>query len=224
VLDAHQTLSAYAAFALTAAVLVVTPGSDTVLVMRTAAVTSRSTALRVAAGCCIGVLGWAFVASHAGTLLAADRGSLTMVRLLGAFYLIWLSVSLYISPAQRPIGVTREPQRDVGARTGLLCNLSNPKIGLFYLIVVPRFVPIGAQARPFLMRLACVQAVEAMSWFALLLWGLEPLRVHLEGPRAQRVLNIAAATVLLGCAIGVLTDIPTGLLLEWLHLGARVTR
>ncbi len=79
-------------FALAAAVLTITPGVDTALVLRTAAVEGPRRAMAAAFGICCGLLLWGLaVALGIGALLAASFLAYTVLRWVGAAYLVWAS-------------------------------------------------------------------------------------------------------------------------------------
>ena len=86
-----MTTAAFLSFLVVAVVAVLTPGLDTMLVLRHSLLNGRRAGLATVAGISLGCLSWA-VASLAGltTLLTASRTAYDAVRLLGAAYLLWL--------------------------------------------------------------------------------------------------------------------------------------
>ena len=90
--------SSIVAFTAAATLLTVTPGLDTALVLRTAAVEGPRRALMAGLGICLGCLAWgAIVALGLGILLHASHFAYTMLKWAGAFYLVWLGVQLLLS-------------------------------------------------------------------------------------------------------------------------------
>jgi threonine/homoserine/homoserine lactone efflux protein len=135
-------LRALLAFAAFAAVVTITPGLDTMLVVRTAAVSGRRAAFASAGGIMLGCLAWA-VASALGitALLAASRVGYEVLRWAGVAYLCFLGVRTlwrHRRPATSEAAGPR-PERSAGRafRVGLTTNLLNPKVGVFYLSVLP---------------------------------------------------------------------------------------
>ncbi|HEX7303881.1 LysE family translocator [Lentzea sp.] len=136
-------------FSLVALLTVLTPGLDTVMVLRTALLSGRRAALGVVLGISLGCLVWA-VASLAGltALLTASEVAYDVVRWLGAAYLIYLGAkALWNSRKAASLEDARPvPGPRASLRAGLLTNLLNPKVGVFYLSLLPQFMPAGQPA------------------------------------------------------------------------------
>ncbi|NKE56960.1 LysE family translocator [Lentzea sp. PSKA42] len=144
-----MSTAALLSFSLVALLTVITPGLDTVMVLRTALLSGKRAAMGVVLGITLGCLVWA-VASLAGltALLTASEVAYNVVRWLGAAYLIYLGAKALWNSRK---AVSLEDSRPVpGARAslrvGLLTNLLNPKVGVFYLSLLPQFMPAGEPA------------------------------------------------------------------------------
>lgn len=158
----------FIAFLGAAALLTVTPGLDTAFVLRTAAVEGRLRAAFGAAGILLGCLAWAAaVAIGVGALITASELAYTILKWLGAAYLCWLGVSLI--RRSHTFDIERSRTRGDPFVRGLVTNLLNPKVGVFYVSFLPQFVPDGAQVGPYLMFLALIHAVMGAFWFTLLI-------------------------------------------------------
>jgi threonine/homoserine/homoserine lactone efflux protein len=133
-------------FSLVALLTVVTPGLDTVMVLRTALLSGRRAAMGVVLGITLGCLVWA-VASLAGltALLQASEVAYNVVRWMGAAYLVYLGAkALWNSRKAVSLDDSRPvPGAGASLRVGLLTNLLNPKVGVFYLSLLPQFMPAG---------------------------------------------------------------------------------
>jgi threonine/homoserine/homoserine lactone efflux protein len=155
-------------------VLTVTPGLDTALVLRTTAVEGPRRAAFAALGICCGLLLWGLaVALGLGALLAASYLAYTVLRWVGAAYLVWLGLSLLLRPRREAPGTDAAPSGDNGdakwfAR-GLLSNLTNPKVGVFYVTFLPQFVPSGVAVAPFIALLVAIHVTEGVIWLGLLI-------------------------------------------------------
>jgi threonine/homoserine/homoserine lactone efflux protein len=143
-----MSTAALLSFSLLALLTVLTPGLDTVLVLRTALLNGKRAAMGVILGITVGCLVWA-VASLAGltALLRASELAYDIVRWLGAAYLIYLGAKALWNSRKTIEADTRPvPSARASLRVGLLTNLLNPKVGVFYLSLLPQFMPAGAPA------------------------------------------------------------------------------
>ncbi len=177
--------TALAGFTLAAGLLVVTPGLDMALVLRTLAVEGPRQALAAAAGVVAGVLAWGLVVALGLGALLALSGTLYMIlQYAGAAYLLWLGLGMVRaalkpgppSDAVNPASPPATRQSGNWFRKGLLTNLLNPKMGVFYVSFLPQFIPAGASVLGFSLLLAALHATLGMAWFALLILGSRPLR------------------------------------------------
>jgi threonine/homoserine/homoserine lactone efflux protein len=209
------------AFAAAAAVLIITPGLDTALVLRATAVEGPRLAAATSLGICCGLLIWGLaVALGFGALLAASHVAYTILRGFGAAYLIWLGAHL-VSRSHRGV-----PDRDHAPRTlanepaigreiilaydrgaaawfarGLLSNLTNPKVGVFYVTFLPQFVPAGVAVGPFVALLVAVHIAETISWLAALIIATRSMAGFLHRPTVTRALDRFTGTVLIGAGL-----------------------
>ncbi len=135
-------------FLLAAGLLTLTPGLDTALVLRTATVEGGRQATRAALGINVGLLLWgSAVAFGLGALLGASEAAFTALKWAGAAYLFWLGLQLAVGPRARLAPALETPSAPGGRWgwfwKGLLGNLLNPKVGVFYVSFLPQFVPQG---------------------------------------------------------------------------------
>lgn len=188
------------AFALAVLVLNATPGADLLLT------TSRTlqSGPRAGAAAAVGiVLGCAVHAAAAAfglaAVLALHAQALRAVQWLGAAYLAWLGFGLLRAawaggragpaptspapPAARPRGDRADIAREL--RTGLLTNLLNPKVVLFFLSFLPQFVPAGAPHPTAAMALLGAWFVgQSLAFLLLVVAALALLRQRLRAPRS----------------------------------------
>lgn len=198
--------SAVLSFALVAGLLTITPGLDTALVLRSAVVQGRRPAFATALGVVTGALLWgAGAAVGVSALLTASTVAYGIVEALGAAWLCWLGVRLLLSAARRRDGaeaVAPAPAQPEGAwsawRRGLLTNLLNPKVGAFYVAVLPQFVPEGASPLAMGLLLALVHDVQGMAWFTLLILGAHRARAWLQRRSTQRAVDGVTGVALVG--------------------------
>jgi threonine/homoserine/homoserine lactone efflux protein len=189
------------AFTLAAALLTVTPGLDTALVLRTAAAEGSRRAFAAGLGICLGCLMWgAVVALGLGVLLAASELAYTILKWAGAAYLIWLGVQLIVSKRDDFAAAAAGPGTATGTawlRRGLLTNLLNPKVGAFYVSFLPQFVPSGANVPLTTALLAAIHSLLGLIWFMLLIAATRPIAGALRKPGVIRMLDRLTGGVLL---------------------------
>jgi threonine/homoserine/homoserine lactone efflux protein len=183
------------------------PGPDNLFVLMQSAAQGRRAGLLVTLGLCTGLLGHtAAVALGLAALLAASPAAFSTLKLAGAAYLLYLAWGAWHAPATvQAEGGTATVSRTSGWRLygrGVVMNLSNPKVAIFFLALLPQFVQ--ADAGPMHWQIAQLGAIfmfatlivfGGFAWLAAWLGGL------LRGSaQAQRWLNRTAATVFAGLA------------------------
>jgi threonine/homoserine/homoserine lactone efflux protein len=207
-----QTLTTanYATFALFALLLTLAPGPDFAVVSRNAVVGGRVAGLWTALGVSASnVVQGSAVALGLGALIVRSQPAFEAIRWAGVVYLVWLGLqalrSAWRGPAQAlsdagttPIG----PRRGDGFRRwrqGFLSNITNPKVLVFYLSVLPQFLHPGSPAVDAL-ALAYTHAVLGLSWLSVLVMALHTMRRWIGRRRVRQALDAVTGTVLLGFA------------------------
>ena len=197
-------------FTLAAGLLTIVPGLDTALVLRTAALEGSRRAMFAGLGICCGCLAWGLAASIGlGALLSASRLAYTAMRIAGACYLIFLGTKMLLRKYSPPHAMddiapaaVREAAPIASTRRwfirGLLTNLLNPKVGVFYVTFLPQFIPAGVGVIWFGVSLAAIHATEGIIWFALLTVATRPLSRWLRRPGVATTLERATGAVLVG--------------------------
>ncbi len=192
------------AFVGIAALLTVTPGADMALVTRSAVSAGRRPAFFTTLGICTGLLVWATVSALGlAGLLETSATAYDTLKLAGAAYLIGLgAVSLWRArrdPTALPEDAAPVSRRSVQAyRQGLLNNLLNPKIAVFYSSFLPQFVGPDDPVLATSLLLAAVHAVMGVAWLTGYAWALTQLGAVLRRPRVRRGLEAFTGTVLVG--------------------------
>lgn len=191
------------AFLAAATVLTLTPGVDTAMVLRAATVEGGRSAVRAALGICLGCLVWGGAVSFGlGAVLHAWPLAFAVLRYAGAAYLLWLGVKLLLRPRAALDMAAGDPRRARGAfGRGLLTNLLNPKIGVFYLTFLPQFVPTGGNVAAWCFVLAAIHVALSLAWFAALIGATAPLSRALRRPRAVATLDRLTGLVFVGFGV-----------------------
>jgi threonine/homoserine/homoserine lactone efflux protein len=201
---------ALAAYVVAAALLTLTPGLDTALILRTAAVEGPKRAALAAVGIIAGCLVWgAAVALGLGALLAASHLAFTALKWAGAAYLVWLGLNLILKPRDGfdlGAGPPAAGSDFTWLRRGLLTNLLNPKIGVFYISFLPQFLPAGVQPAPFIFLLAAIHGAISVFWFAGLIGATRPIAGALRKAGVVRWLDRLTGGVFLGFGLRLALD------------------
>lgn len=205
------------AFLGVAALLTISPGADMALVTRNAIADGRAAAQLTAVGISAGLVAWA-VASAVGlaALLSASAAAFLVVKVAGAVYLLVLGVQTILrARGAKPAKSSEVATDDVGVRTrpatggrrrssfrqGLLTNLLNPKIAVFYTTVLPQFISPGDPALATSVGLALIHVCLTLAWLSGYAYVLTRAGDVLRGPRPRRALDTVTGTVLVGLGL-----------------------
>ncbi|MGW1409600.1 LysE family translocator [Streptomyces sp. NPDC002403] len=193
-------------FALVVGLLTLTPGLDTALILRTSALGRRRRAWGVVLGIQTGTLLWGALTSLGVTaLLTASHLAYTALRWAGAAYLVWLGARMLRDTfrGRRPAPDTADAALLSGTdslhggwRQGTLTNLLNPKMGAFYVAVLPQFIPAGANHFAMGLLLTTVHILLGLVWSAALIGFARVLHGWLRRPRARLLLDRITGTVI----------------------------
>jgi threonine/homoserine/homoserine lactone efflux protein len=207
--------SSYLSFLVFATVLVLVPGADfTVIVKNTLAGGARRgrwSAVGVASS--NAVQGVAAVAGLAAVIVHIQPLFQT-IKWAGIAYLIYLAVQSFRSaktgryavlPDGAPDAASRGAEVRVGWRQGFLSNITNPKVLVFYLAVLPQFLGPGTPA-PVLLVFALSHALLSLTYLLLVVAGLHRVRRVFARRRVRRVLDAATGTVLLAFSARLATE------------------
>lgn len=146
--------------------LIVTPGQDMIYVMTRSLAQGRFAGFCSAVGVCLGIIAHtALAAFGVGAILMASEGLFVVLKLVGAAYLFYLGARMLLTRAIPPELASGAPRLSPLAlvRQGMLSNLTNPKIVLFFFAFLPQFVdPASAHPTRDLVFLGVLYAVLAL--------------------------------------------------------------
>jgi RhtB (resistance to homoserine/threonine) family protein len=193
------------AFAVLAAVVTVIPGADMALVAQSVLTRGRRTGYVTSVGVCTGL--WVHAVASAfglSTILRTSAAVFSVVKLAGALYLVALGllalrralVSDGAEPAVSASAAARDARR--AFVQGLLSNLLNPKVALFYLTLLPQFIRPGDPVLARSLLLAAVHVVIGLVWLLIYAYSLGRLSAVLRRPRVRRALEGVTGTLLIG--------------------------
>jgi threonine/homoserine/homoserine lactone efflux protein len=184
-----------------AAILIaLTPGADTALVVRNALVAGAAPARRTALGTSSGLLVWgAASACGLAAVLNASAEAYTTVKLAGAAYLIWLGIqAIRHAGAYGPANAARSGSP---FRQGLLCNLLNPKAGVFFTALLPQFVSPQDPALAVSLLMTAIAAAASLLWLTIYATLVPRAGDVLRRPPVRRALDRVTGTVLIGLGV-----------------------
>ncbi|GAA2586955.1 LysE family translocator [Actinomadura fulvescens] len=202
-------LTACLAFAAVAALVTITPGIDTMLVLRTTVTSGRRAGYLAATGIGAGCLVWAVAGALGLTaLLAASELAFDIVRVAGACYLFWLGAQA-LWQARRRTETVEELPASSGTRafrTGFVTNLLNPKAGVFYMSLLPQFVPDGASMLWTSLVFGLIHVAECLGWYALLVFAAAAARRRLARPSVRRRIQQITGLAFIGFGLRLAAD------------------
>ena len=200
------------AFLGVAALVIVTPGPDTALTVRNTLVGGRRAGVFSACGAVSGLLVWVTAAS-AGVagLLVASEPAFVALKIVGAAYLVWLGASSLVH-AWRSGEAAAEalPPRTLPPRTayrqGLVSDLGNPKIAVFFTSLLPQFA--GGQRPSFfsMLGLGLIFVCMTLTWLVLYVSAVARAGDVLRRPRMRRALDAVFGSVLIALGLRVASE------------------
>ena len=188
-------------FAVLAGILTLVPGIDTTLVLRTAIARGSRAAFAALLGINLGVLIWGVAAAvGVSALLLVSEVAFQVVKYAGAAYLLYMGIQLI-----RKSKAHQDSNVDVRGGSlwgmfmrGLTANLLNPKVGVFYMAVLPQFIWEGADAWLAGILLSLVHVLEGVLWLSIIIFATNFARGFLSKPRSKMWIDRIAGSALIG--------------------------
>lgn len=212
--------TSFLAFVGIALIVIITPGPDTAVTTRNVFAGGMRGGVFTSLGVTTGLSIWALAASAGVTaLLVASEPLFMALKLLGGAYLIYLGVMSLIAAFRRgglsAVAEQAASRRRLGGwaayRQGLISDLSNPKIAVFFSSLLPQFVPQatmqggGANFLSFAV-LGLTFAAITLVWLVFYSWLLATAGNFLARPRIRRALEAVTGAVLIAFGIRLATD------------------
>ncbi|KVE33399.1 LysE family translocator [Burkholderia sp. TSV86] len=187
----------------------ITPGPDTAYVVGRSIAQGRGaglvSALGISAGCCVHALACAFGLT---AVLAASATAFTVIKIVGAAYLVYLGVRL--------IFAKHEPQATEGGAwlgadkslrqlfmQGFLTNVLNPKVVLFFVSFFPQFVAADSDHKVLaFLTLGAVFVVMGTTWSCIVVWVAAGVTQRFAGkPRVKKWLDRGIGSAFIGLGV-----------------------
>jgi threonine/homoserine/homoserine lactone efflux protein len=197
----------YWLFLATAIVLIITPGQDTFFILGRSLAGGRPAGIAAALGISVGSVGHTVLAALGlSALLATSPAAFTAVKLAGAAYLVWIGVRAFFTRATGLPG--REPAaagdgRWPAFRSGILTNLLNPKVALFFLALMPQFIEASSANKvAAFLALGLTFVALGVVWCVLLAIAAASMRGwFLRRPSMATVLNRVAGAMFIALGL-----------------------
>jgi threonine/homoserine/homoserine lactone efflux protein len=207
-----MTMLELLAFTVVAALLVVSPGPNGVLIAKTVPTSGKAAGFANIAGFfaafyvhgALSILGISII-------LVQSAEAFFIVKMLGAAYLcyvgakaLWQAWRGVVTPvATVPARRRRTLARAIGE--GFLTNALNPKVSMFYLAAFPQFIPEDAEVTPWAFALVVIHSLLNVIWFSALVFLFASLRVLESKQWMQRWLKAVTGTVFVGFGLKLAT-------------------
>lgn len=195
-------------FLLISAALAAAPGPDNIFVLTQSALHGRKAGIVITIGLCTGLLiHTILVTLGVAAILQASPLALFTLKIIGAIYLLYLA---WISIQSKPlvVGGDNNPTRGYSAlySRGVLMNLSNPKVAIFFLAFLPQFTNVEYNLAITLQMfiLGGLFIISAFIMFTAIVLGASLLGPWLtKSPKLQRAINYIAALIFFGLALNI---------------------
>jgi threonine/homoserine/homoserine lactone efflux protein len=184
-------------FVVSGLLLNIMPGPDSLLIMTRSATQGWRAGSAAALGIGTGTFVHIFAAALGmSAILATSAAAFTVVKLLGAAYILYLAVGMLLSKRgdgiEKPLTIAPLPLRRIYGQ-GILTNVLNPKVALFFLAFVPQFIDANAphKALAFIV-LGAIFNINGMLWCHALALFTAQARARLKlNPAVTQWLNRA---------------------------------
>ena len=195
------------AFFLVAAVLTITPGADTMLVVRNVLRGGRRDGVVTTLGICSGLFVHAALSAlGVSILLLHSATAFQTVKLVGAGYLAWLGIQSVLCAIRTPSAISAaspdRPQNQVSPRRcfaeGFLSNVLNPKVAVFYLAFLPQFIGPSDPVIQKSLLLAGIHCLQGILWLVVVSIVVEQSRRYFLRSTVRRWLDGICGAVLVG--------------------------
>ncbi|PYI38291.1 lysine transporter LysE [Arthrobacter psychrolactophilus] len=209
-----MTFVSLLAFAGLCLMLALIPGPDTFMVLRIS-LNRVGAGVAAAAGSGTGALVWAaLVGLGLAAILEQSAEVFRWIKIAGGLYLLYLGLSSFIkarkaAKAGLATGEAPEPlvySKRAGYGAGLVSTLLNPKVGLFYLAVVPQFIPHGANTLATAMLLGLTLATIGFLYLATIAFVAYKAMKWLRKPKVNTLIERISSGILAVLGVGVMAS------------------
>jgi len=191
------------AFLVLSLFVIMSPGIDTALITKRTIASGKKDGYKIALGITLGCLVHTLAAAFGlSAILLKSALAFEMIKYVGAAYLIYLGVSSILmrssttNNGNNNQSVTSE--RKSAFTQGLLSNVLNPKVAMFFLTFLPQFVNTGTNATQQFILMGVIYAILSITWFFVYVFFINYLREWLMSPKIQQAMDKATGLILIG--------------------------
>lgn len=211
-LGTAMTLLELGTFTLVAALLVMSPGPNGVLIAKTVPTSGKAAGFANIAGFfaafyvhgALSILGISII-------LVQSANTFFVVKMLGAAYLCYIGIKALwqawkgVAAPQSVPPAKRQRTLAKAALEGFLTNALNPKVSMFYLAAFPQFIPVNADAAAWAFLLVVIHSMLNIVWFSSLVFLFSSLKTLSGRASVQRWLKAATGAVFIGFGLKLAT-------------------
>jgi threonine/homoserine/homoserine lactone efflux protein len=193
----------FAAFVGISILVIVTPGQDTALTIRNSLLGGRRGGIFTALGVSVGQAVWALATSVGlATLIVAFEPAFVALKLAGAAFLVYLGVHALLRAIRGETVEPRSGRRHSPFRQGLISNLGNPKMAVFFTSLLPQF----GESLPALLGLGVLFCSMTFVWLSAYAVAVAKAGDVLRRPAIRRAFDALLGAVLVALGIRLATD------------------
>lgn len=197
------------AFMIASLILIMIPGPDQALITRHAITRGRTAGLFTMLG---GVLGLTVHATAAAfgvsALLLASPTAFTVLKIVGVAYMVWMGVQTIRGSFKRDAegegegnAITRGASHWRFLRRGFLSNALNVKVALFFVTLLPQFLPTSGQVLGQALIFSGIFAIIYLCWFSSYVWAIDWLGDYVRRPKVRAAIERVTGLMLIGFAV-----------------------
>lgn len=197
--------------------VVLVPGVDFALITRRTIAHGKLDGLKMVLGLTTGALLHTLTAAVGLSMILMQSAlAFEIIRYLGALYLIYLGLSSFIKKKKstnkdltNQTEATNKVRNGSAYKQGLISNILNPKVALFFLTFLPQFVIPGYHASLQFIIMGTIYALFTISWYTTLVYLLAYVRKWLLSPKVQGTIDKITGLALLGFGLNILLNNPS---------------
>ncbi|WP_336046263.1 LysE family translocator [Solibacillus ferritrahens] len=190
-------------FIIACVLLIILPGPDTAIVTKNTVVNGQNGGFQTMLGSCVGLTVHT-IAAVAGlsALIVKSAVAFTVLKYVGAAYLCYLGIKTLLAMRVKKTEIDEVPTIEAKGksyfRQGLVTNITNPKVAVFFLTFLPQFLSAGSEPFwPFL-TMGIIYIVLTFVWFAVYVFLLNKIRNFMKKPATQSAIEGLTGAVLIG--------------------------